>query len=108
MTVARLSTSTKCGNVCSGCHTIMSNFAKLSSSWLVQSIREVSRRVSVSLANVLIVSPLRKNFENANHVFLEARAPLGIAGVKKHTKEKVSNSNNLLSHTFTCTLILDT
>ena len=57
----------------------MSNFAKLSSSWLVQSIREVSRRVSVSLANVLIVSPLRKNFENANHVFLEARAPLGIA-----------------------------
>ena len=79
MTVARLSTSTKCGNVCSGCHTIMSNFAKLSSSWLVQSIREVSRRVSVSLANVLIVSRLRKNFENANHVFLEARAPLGIA-----------------------------
>ena len=60
----------------------------------------------MSLANVLIVSPLRKNFENANHVFLEARAPLGIAGVKKHTKEKVSNSNNLLYPASTSTLLL--
>ena len=45
-------------------HTVMSNFAKLSSSWLVQSIRKVLRMVSVILANVLIVSPLNKNFEN--------------------------------------------
>ena len=44
------------------CVVWMSNFAKLSSSWLVQSIREVSRRVSESLVNILIVSPHKKNF----------------------------------------------
>ena len=54
-------------------HTVMSNFAKLSSSWLVQSIREVSRRVSVSLVNVLFVSPLNKNFENAKHVLFDKK-----------------------------------
>ena len=40
-------------------------------------------------------------------VFLGARAPLGIARVKKNTKEKVSDSNNLPSPAPTCTLILD-
>ena len=40
-------------------------------------------------------------------LFLGARAPLELAHVKKK-KEKVSNSNNLLSPASTCTLILNT
>ena len=54
-------------------HTVMSNFAKLNSSWLVQSIRKVLRMVSVILVNVLIVSPLNKNFENAKHVLFDQK-----------------------------------
>ena len=69
-------------------HTVMSNFAKLNSSWLVQSIRKVLRMVSVILVNVLIVSPLNKNFENAKHVLFDQKNKRRhFKGVKEARKE---------------------
>ena len=49
-------------------------------------------------------------YQKVNSLFLGARAPLGITHVKKkqktHTKEKVSNSNNLLSMSAISQLLL--
>ena len=84
-------------------HTVMSNFAKLSSSWLVQSIRKVLRMVSVILVNVLIVSPLNKNFENAKHVLFDQKNKRRhFKGVKEARKEGALGLQILSQENISC------
>ena len=84
-------------------HTVMSNFAKLNSSWLVQSIRKVLRMVSVILVNVLIVSPLNKNFENAKHVLFDQKNKRRhFKGVKEARKEGALGLQILSQENISC------
>ena len=81
----------------------MSNFAKLSSSLLVQSIRKALRMVSVILVNVLIVSPLNKNFENAKHVLFDQKNKRRhFKGVKEARKEGALGLQILSQENISC------